>query len=85
MQVSYCRDAIRKEIEQVKQDIKKLNRSRDSDNDDEPKKKKQKTSFVEVERQKYLSSGKAIVAKRQKKSEEDVSDTILLAVSVFQI
>ncbi|CAG8510451.1 3534_t:CDS:2, partial [Racocetra fulgida] len=64
------KDAIRKEIEQVKQDIKKLNRSRDSD-DDEPKKKKQKTSFVETERQKYLSSGKAIVAKRQKKSEEE--------------
>ncbi|CAG8648117.1 12018_t:CDS:2, partial [Cetraspora pellucida] len=64
------KDAIRKEIDQVKQDIKKLNRSRDSD-DDEPKKKKQKTSFMEVEKQKYLSSGKAIAAKRQKKSEEE--------------
>ncbi|KAF0531184.1 cyclophilin-like protein [Gigaspora margarita] len=65
-----AKDAIRKEIEQVKQDIKKLDRSRDSD-DDEPKKKKQKTSFVEVERQKYLSSGKAASAKRQKKSEDE--------------
>ncbi|CAG8460498.1 15346_t:CDS:2, partial [Dentiscutata heterogama] len=66
------KDAIRKEIEQVKQDIKKLNeRSRDSD-DDEPKKKKQKTSFVEVERQKYLSSGKAVAAKRKKKSEDEI-------------
>ncbi|CAG8798541.1 14723_t:CDS:2, partial [Cetraspora pellucida] len=64
------KDAIRKEIDQVKQDIKKLNRSRDSD-DDEPKKKKQKTSFMEVEKQKYLSSGKAVAAKRHKKSEEE--------------
>ncbi|CAG8436127.1 13451_t:CDS:2, partial [Rhizophagus irregularis] len=68
-------ETIRQEIEQVKQDIKKLNRSRDEE-EDERAKKKAKKSFVQLERQKYLSSGKAASGKRKKGSEADTLEKL---------
>lgn len=73
------RETIRQEIEQVKQDIKKLNRSRDEE-EDERAKKKAKKSFVQLERQKYLSSGKAASGKRKKGSEADVRSIFYMKI-----
>ncbi|CAG8440872.1 12554_t:CDS:2, partial [Acaulospora colombiana] len=69
-------DAIRKEIEQVKQDIKKLDHSKDSEVEDGPAKKKVKESFVETQRKKYLSSGRALAAKRKKGNEAETLEKL---------
>ncbi|CAG8532359.1 3095_t:CDS:2 [Ambispora gerdemannii] len=68
-------EIIRKEIKQVTQDIKNLNKSKDADDssqEDRPKKKtKLESNFLETERRRYLKSGKAAMAQRKKGSEED--------------
>ncbi|RIA84533.1 cyclophilin-like domain-containing protein [Glomus cerebriforme] len=69
-------EAVRQEIEQVKQDIRKLNRSREPGEEDERAKKKAKKSFVQLERQKYLSSGKAVSGKRKRGSETDTLEKL---------
>lgn len=67
-----CRNAIQQEIEQVKLDIRRIDRPEDYE-EEGPKKKKAKMSYVGMERQRFLSSGKAVVAKRKKGNESDVS------------
>ncbi|CAG8676390.1 12606_t:CDS:2, partial [Acaulospora morrowiae] len=69
-------DIIRKEIEQVKKDIKKLDRSKNSDDEGEPAKKKIKVSYVEDQRKKYLSSGKALTARRKKGNEAETLEKL---------
>ncbi|CAG8442080.1 8044_t:CDS:10 [Ambispora leptoticha] len=67
-------EIIRQEIQQVTQDIKKLNKSKDTNisQEDRPKKKsKLESNFLETERTRYLKSGKAAIARRKKGSEED--------------
>ncbi|CAG8591717.1 1209_t:CDS:10, partial [Diversispora eburnea] len=63
-------DIMKQEIEQLKQDIKRMDRPKDHD-DDVPKKKKAKISYVDTERLRFLSSGKAAAAKRKKGNEAD--------------
>jgi hypothetical protein len=75
---------VRQEIEQVKQDIKKLNRSRESEEENERAKKKAKKSFIQLERQKYLSSGKAVTGKRKRGSEADVS-SIFIKICYYSV
>ncbi|RHZ89882.1 hypothetical protein Glove_9g107 [Diversispora epigaea] len=63
-------DTMQQEIEQLKQDIKRMDRPKDHE-DDGPKKKKAKISYVDTERQRFLSSGKAAAARRKKGNEAD--------------
>ncbi|CAG8502428.1 1502_t:CDS:2 [Funneliformis mosseae] len=74
-EVSVKEEALRQEIEQVKQDIRKLNRPRESEENERAKKKARK-SFIQLERQRYLTSGKAVAAKRKKGKEVDTLEKL---------
>ncbi|KAG9301675.1 hypothetical protein G9A89_016746 [Geosiphon pyriformis] len=66
-------EAIRQEIKQVTRDILKMNKAKDTDDEEGPAKKKTKVAlnFIENERKKYLTSGRAVAARRKKGSEQD--------------
>lgn len=67
-------DTVRDSIEQLKQDIRNIDKRKEIEDADEPKSKKKAKgmSMLEMEREKYLLGGKVFVGgKRGKKKGDD--------------
>jgi hypothetical protein len=80
-------DEVRKQIESVKEDLKKMDK-RYIEAQEQKEDKKKKKSFVEEQRQKYQR--KAVVGMRGKKSEQDVrsmlsKDEIIIVTTSIQV
>nr|CAG8469685.1 5942_t:CDS:10 [Entrophospora candida] len=64
------KDAVRQEIEQVKDDIRKIDQQKKLENAKESKKKDKKRSYIELQREQYLVSGKAHATKKKKENQD---------------
>jgi len=69
----FYRDAIQQEIEQVKKDIRKIGQQKELENNKKSKGKDKKRSYIELQREQYLVSGKAHATKKRKENQDSVS------------